>query len=123
LTWKKSTNALPVAPSGSCAGNSSPRNRCFCAARPALGEIPEEWIEPCVVNILHVPTSIEVAGAFLPGDKATVQVDQSATRFPQLVASLPESCQHPMTPRIKGEPILKLRPSDEMHTGRKVTVG
>src|SRR5439155_21461289 len=32
--WKKSTNALPVAPSGSCAGNSSPRNRCFCAARP-----------------------------------------------------------------------------------------
>src|SRR5208283_2021258 len=91
--------------------------------RAAPGEIPEDWIEPGVVDVLHVPTSIEVAGALLPGDKAAVQVNQSATRFPQLLASPPESCQHPMTPRIKGEPILKLRPSDEMHTGRKVTVG
>ncbi len=93
------------------------------AERRRPGEIPEDWIESGVVDILNVPTSIEVAGAFLPGDKAAVQVNQSATRFPQLLASLPESCQHPMTPRIKGEPILKLRPSDEMHTGRKVTVG
>lgn len=91
--------------------------------RAGPGEIPENWIEPGVVDTLNVPTSVEVAGAFLPGDKAAVRVNQSATRFPQLLASMPESCQHPMSPRIKGEPILKLRPSGEMHTGRKVTVG
>jgi hypothetical protein len=60
---------------------------------------------------------------FLPSDKAAVQVNQSAAGFPQLLASLPESCQHPMTPRIEAEPILELLPSGEMHTGRKVAIG
>jgi hypothetical protein len=62
---------------------------------------------------------------FLAGDKAAVQVqvDQSAAGFPQLVASVPESCQHPETPRIEAEPVLKLPPSGEAHAGRKVAVG
>jgi hypothetical protein len=106
FTWKKSTNALPVAPSGSCAGNSSPEESLLLR-RAAPGKIPEDGVEPGVVNVLHVPTSIEVAGVFLPGDKAAAQVNQSATRSPQLLASLPESCQHPMTWRMKSEPILK----------------
>jgi hypothetical protein len=60
---------------------------------------------------------------FLPSDKAAVQVNQSAAGFPQFLAGLLESCQHPMTPRIEAEPILEFLPSGEMHTGRKVAIG
>jgi hypothetical protein len=60
---------------------------------------------------------------FLAGDKAAIQVNQSTAGFPQLLASLPESCQHPTPPRIEAEPILELLPSGEMHTGRKVAFG
>jgi len=44
---------------------------------------------------------------FLLGHEASVQVNQSAAGFPQLLASLPESRQHPMTTRIEAEPILE----------------
>jgi hypothetical protein len=91
--------------------------------RAAPGEIPEDGVEPGVVHVLNVPTSVEVAGMFLPCDKAGIQVNQSASGFPQLLASLPESCEHPMTPRIEAEPILGLLPSGEMHTKRKVAIG
>ena len=91
-------------------------------SRAAPGEIPEDGVEPGVVHVLNVPTSIEVAGMFLPGDKAAVQVNQPATGFPLLLASLPESSQHPTPPRSEAEPILEFPPRGEMHTGRKVAV-
>jgi len=59
---------------------------------------------------------------FLPRDKAAVQVNQSATGFLQLLAGLPESCQHPMAPRIAAEPLLEFAPRGEMHSGWKVAV-
>jgi hypothetical protein len=90
--------------------------------RAAPGEIPEDRGEPSVIHVLYVPTSIEVAGMFLPSDKAAVQVNQSATGFSQFLASLPKSCQHPMTARIEAERILEFPPRGEMHTGRKVAV-
>jgi len=60
--------------------------------------------------------------AELSGNKAAVQVNQSATGFPQLLASLPKSSQHPMTARIEAQPILEFPPRSEMHSGRKVGV-
>src|ERR1017187_5930368 len=92
----------------------------------APGEIPEDCVEPGVVHVLHVPTSIEAAGMFLPSDKAAVQVNQSAAGFLHLLASLRESCQHPMTPRIEAEPIprspAKWRNAHRAEGGRWLTI-
>jgi hypothetical protein len=91
--------------------------------RPATGEIQEDWVEPGIVHVLYVPTGIEVTGMFLPGDKAAIQVNRSTAGFPQLLSSLPESRQHPLTPRIETEPILEFQPSGEMYSGRKIAIG
>jgi hypothetical protein len=58
----------------------------------------------------------------LPRDKAAVQINQAAAGFPQLLASLAESCQHSMTPSVEAKPILEFLPSGEMYTGRKIPI-
>src|SRR5664279_192599 len=87
FTWKKFTNALPVAPSGSCAGNNSPRNRCFCAARnreksqKTGSSLSSSTFRTSQQASKSPECSFRVT-------KSTVQVNQSAAGFPQLLASL-----------------------------------
>jgi len=119
--WKKSSQFLPVPPSGSCAGKKFAAELLFLGRAP-VREVKKDRGHQIRLHPVYVPTSVKVARLRLRSHETAVYIDRSTSGEPQQTHREEQARQQ--TPPARRLPILllELLPIRRMYPGRKYPV-